>query len=489
MTLLPPDLEIAYGIVNWTIRIGAVIIVPFKRRFTAAAWLLLLFFLPIPGLILFLLIGQPRFPKGRVERFRDVVCPFYDRVGKKLEPHSPPEPSPVADLARRLGFFPAVGGNSIDLIGNYDDAIQRLIADVDAAKSHVFILAYIFADDEVGRNVIDALGRAVKRGVDCRVLVDPVGSSHWIRGTERCLREAGVKYRAALPWHWLRRRTRRDMRNHRKLFVIDGRIGYSGSQNIVCKDFRHGVVNRELVARCSGPIIAEMEAQFLGDWSLETGENPPRNGEVADPRSRADGGDLLHHPRDDPPPRSGEDQALLQLLPSGAEYPLAGFETLLVWQLHQARERAMIVTPYFIPDEDVLDAMRTTAARGVEVHLVLSKVVDQRVVNLAQRSYYDGLLSAGVRIHLFRDFLLHAKNVGIDGKLGIMGSSNVDLRSFQLNEEVSLLLLDDRSAGALADVQSRYLKESDQLHLEEWRKRGRPVMVLENLARLISPLL
>jgi len=160
-----------------------------------------------------------------------------------------------------------------------------------------------------------------------------------------------------------------------------------------------------------------------------------------------------------------------------------------VWQLHQARHRAVIVTPYFIPDEDVLDAMRTTAARGVEVHLVLSKVVDQRIVNLAQRSYYDGLLSAGVRIHLFRDYLLHAKNVGIDAKLGILGSSNVDLRSFQLNEEVSLLLQDDHSAEALANVQRGYIQESEELHLEEWRQRGRPAMVLENLARLISPLL
>jgi cardiolipin synthase len=469
MTLpLPPlDPRTAYVVANWTIRIGAVIVVPFKRRFTAAAWLLLLFFLPIPGLILFLLIGQPKFPKGRVEKFRNVVCPFFDRVGKKLAPLSPRESSPIAELAQRLGFFPAVGGNQIELIGDYDSMIERLIADVDAAKSHVFILAYIFADDDIGRSVIDALERAVKRGVDCRVLVDPVGSSHWIRSTERCLRAAQVKYRAALPWHWLRRRTRRDMRNHRKLFLIDGCIGYSGSQNIVCKDFRPGVVNRELVARCSGPIVTEMEAQFLGDWFLETGVQPPDSIE----------------------PKQTNGDAVLQLLPSGAEYPLAGFETLLVWQLHQARHRAVIVTPYFIPDEDVLDAMRTTAARGVEVHLVLSKVVDQRIVNLAQRSYYDGLLSAGVRIHLFRDYLLHAKNVGIDAKLGILGSSNVDLRSFQLNEEVSLLLQDDHSAEALANVQRGYIQESEELRLEEWRQRGRPAMVLENLARLISPLL
>lgn len=467
MTLPPLDLATAYSVANWTIRIGALVVVPFKRRFTAAAWLLLLFFLPIPGLILFVLIGQPKFPKARVDRFRDTVRPFFDHVGQSLAPHAPAARSPIAEVAERLGFFPAVGGNSIDLIGDYDAVIQRLIADIDAANERVFLLVYIFADDEVGRSVIAALGRAVKRGVDCRVLVDPVGSSHWIGGTERCLREAGVKFRAALPWHWLRRRTRRDMRNHRKLFVIDSRIGYSGSQNIVCKDFRRGIVNRELVARCNGPVVAEMEAQFLGDWYLETGDAPS----ASKAAGRADGG------------------ALLQVLPSGAEYPLAGFETLLVWQLHQARKRAVIVTPYFIPDEDVLDAMRTTAARGVEVHLVLSSVVDQRVVNLAQRSYYDGLLSAGVRIHLFRDLLLHAKNVGIDGKLGILGSSNVDLRSFQLNEEVSLLLLDERSAQILADVQRGYLEESDELHLDQWRKRPRPKMVLENLARLISPLL
>jgi len=467
MTLPPLDLATAYSAANWTIRIGAIVVVPFKRRFTAAAWLLLLFFLPIPGLILFVLIGQPKFPKARVDRFRQTVRPFFDSVGGSLASHVPADRSPIAEVAERLGFFPAVGGNSIDLISDYDAVIQRLIADIDTANVRVFLLVYIFADDDVGRRVTAALGRAVKRGVDCRVLVDPVGSSHWIRGTERCLRDAGVKFRATLPWHWLRRRTRRDMRNHRKLFVIDSRIGYSGSQNIVCKDFRRGVVNRELVARCTGPIVAEMEAQFLGDWFLETGEAPSTSKAVA----RAGGGSLL------------------QLLPSGAEYPLAGFETLLVWQLHQARKRAVIVTPYFIPDEDVLDAMRTTAARGVEVHLVLSEVVDQSVVNLAQRSYYDGLLSAGVQIHLFRDLLLHAKNVGIDGKLGILGSSNVDLRSFQLNEEVSLLLLDDRSAQLLAEVQRGYLEESDELHLEQWRKRRRPVMVLENLARLISPLL
>jgi cardiolipin synthase len=168
---------------------------------------------------------------------------------------------------------------------------------------------------------------------------------------------------------------------------------------------------------------------------------------------------------------------------------MEGFETLLVWQIHQARERAIIVTPYFIPDLDVIAAFRAAAARGVAVHLVLSRVVDHRIVNLAQRSYYDDLLRAGVRIHMFGNELLHAKNVSIDGALAIVGSSNVDLRSFQLNEEVSLLLHDRASVAALEAVQRRYIEHSAELKLEQWAMRGRPVMVAENLARLVSPLL
>ena len=353
------------------------------------------------------------------------------------------------------------------MIDDYDAVIRRLIDDIDAAQSTVRLLIYIFADDAVGQSVIASLGRAVRRGVRCEVLLDPVGSRPWIRGTIESLKREGVATRQALPFHWLRGRTRRDMRNHRKLFVIDGVVGYAGSQNIVARDFRPGVVNKELVARVTGPIVSALEAVIVMDWCLETNETPP---------------DLLPVPA-----KCGS--AVLQLLPSGADYPLEGFQTLLVWQLHEARKKAVIVSPYFIPDQDVVGALQTAAARGVEVDILVSKVVDQRLVNLAQRSYYDELLACGVRIHEFRDHLLHAKNVSIDGNLGIVGSSNVDLRSFQLNEEVSLLLLDRSSVASLEKIQRGFLKESDRLDLERWRRRGRPAMFAENMARLCAPLL
>ena len=460
---------ILYEVLEWAIRIGALVVIPFKRKATATAWLLFLFLLPIPGLLLFLAIGQPRFPRWRTERFAK-LRPFFESVSRALGVASAKKLGAVADtagLAVRLGGFPPVGGNAIELIDDYDAVIRRLNDDIDAAQSTVRLLIYIFADDAVGQSVIAALGRAVRRGVRCQVLLDPVGSRPWIRGTIESLRREGVSTRQALPFHWLRGRTRRDMRNHRKLFVIDGVIGYAGSQNIVAKDFRPGVVNHELVARVTGPIVSALEAVIVMDWCLETNETPPQSLAV--------------------PAKQGS--AVLQLLPSGADYPLEGFQTMLVWQLHEARKRVTIVSPYFIPDQDVVGALQTAAARGVEVDIVVSQVVDQRLVNLAQRAYYDGLLACGVRIHEFRDHLLHAKNVSIDGNLGIIGSSNVDLRSFQLNEEVSLLLLDRSSVASLEIIQRNYLKESDSIDLKQWRRRGHPAMFAENLARLGAPLL
>ncbi len=299
------------------------------------------------------------------------------------------------------------------------------------------------------------------------VLFDPVGSGKWARGTMRLLKAAGVEARAALPFHLLRGRTRRDMRNHRKLFLIDGRIGFAGSQNIVARDFRPGIVNRELVARAEGPVVAEMEALFVADWYLETEQLLDEAPAI--------------------PAAAGE--CCAQLLPSGADYPLEGFETLLIWQLHQARARAIIVTPYFIPDEALIGAMRTAVARGVAVDLIVSKAVDQPLVNLAQSSYYDRLLAGGIGVHRFIGELLHAKNVSIDGRLAVIGSSNVDIRSFQLNEEVSLLLTDQDSVAALEAIQRRYLAASEAVDLAEWRQRGRLRKLAENVARMVSPLL
>jgi cardiolipin synthase len=470
MGLPESDLGVAFYVLEWVIRLGALFTVPFRRSPAATrAWLLLIFFLPVPGLLLFWTIGSPRFPEWRRTRFRE-LDPWFTVIGQRLAAAAPPADAgrdPIIALSHALGRMPATAGNDIALISNYDEAIDRLVADIDGARMHVRILVYIFADDAVGQRVADALARAVARGVTCQVMFDPVGSRPWRKGLLPMMEGAGVEVQQALPLRWLRGRTRRDMRNHRKLFVIDGMIGYVGSQNIVAQDFKPGIVNRELVARVTGPVVVEMEALVRADWYMET-------------RALQDVPLMI-------PDRAGE--GIAQLLPSGANHPLEGFKTLLVWQLHQAQARAVLVTPYFIPDDDLLDAMRTAALRGVRIDIVLSSVVDQWLVHSAQSSYYTELMAAGVHIHSYRDYLLHAKTVSIDGQLAVVGSSNVDMRSFQLNEEASLLLLDAASVAAVEAVQQDYLAASDELDLATWRARPFTRKVAENVARMVGSLL
>mgnify|MGYP001085514074 CR=1 FL=1 len=468
---------VGYVMVEWSIRLAMVAIVPMRRSPEAArSWLILVFLLPIPALLIYLLIGRPTYPRWRRERFlrlpavlaaasREISHSRYCR-----RPDLPDNLSGPALLVEKLGQFPTVAGNDFELLSGYDEVIDRMIADIDAAQATVHLLFYIFADDETGLRVIGALQRASKRRVKCRVLIDAIGSRRWARRVSRLLIPAGVEVRLALRVGLFRRRSARaDLRNHRKIAVIDSRVGYLGSQNIINADFREGVVNEELVARVVGPVATEIQTVFIADWFMETDE------EIANPV-------LFPHN----PPGGG---VVAQVLPSGPDYPDAGIGHLIVSLVHGARERVIITTPYFVPDEPLLQALKTATLRGVEVRLVVSNVTDQMLVNLAQRSFYSELLSAGIKVHLYQEAFLHAKHITFDDEIAILGSSNIDIRSFVLNAEVSLVAFDERVVERLRHQQSRYFASSNALSLREWEKRPIASKVAENLARLASPLL
>ena len=459
-------LALIYLLIEWSIRLAMVVIVPLRRPPEAArSWLLLVFFLPVPALVLYRLIGRPRFPAWRQQRFAEASVL---RRGLAASLPLPGRAVPgIAELAERLGEFPVTGASGLSLLSDYDLSIDSLVADIDAAKTCVHLLTYIFADDATGRKVAAALGRAGRRGVDVRVLIDAVGSRPWVRRTLTLLADEGVPCRLVLPVRWWTtvRRARADLRNHRKIAVIDGYLAYVGSQNIVDRNFRRGVVNDELVARVEGPAAMAVAAVFASDWYLETREVLPS------------------------PPMPAAAASPVQVMPSGPDYGVPGFERLLVALIHAAETQVTLVSPYLIPDEALLAALQTAAYRGVTIDLVVSRVVDQRLVRLAQRSFYDELMSMGVRIHRYRGHLLHAKHVSVDGRIGVVGSGNADLRSFMLNAEISLLLYDPEQVAQLVAQQAQCMALSDRLDLLKWRRRPMAMSLAENLARLVGPLL
>jgi cardiolipin synthase len=476
MAYLENHWGLLYLSTEWIIRLAMVIAVPFRRSPEAArSWLLLLFFLPIPGIVLYFLVGRTRFPKWRRQRFAGMphsgqVDAVVAAATRKFTPSLEHGRVPIEKLVKNLGHLPAVGGNALDLLDDYHGVVDRLCRDIDAARDHVHLLIYIFANDAVGMRVIKALGCATRRGVRCRVMIDALGSRPWATSVLNALRARGVDAREVLPvkpFRW--RPARADLRNHRKLCIVDGAIGYIGSQNIVAADFRRGIRNEELMARVEGPIVAQLQSVFLGDWFLESEQW------LADPA-------LF-------PQATKVGDVSLQLLPSGPDYPVSGSERLTVALLYAARERAVVTTPYFIPDEGLIEAIQSAVLRGVDVRLVLSLVQDQRLVGLAQRSFYAEMLRSGVRIFLYEDRLLHAKHVSIDDDLAAIGSSNADIRSFTLNAEANLILYAPDQVRRLYVLQERYFAGSRELSAEDWTQRPFHRKIAENLARLISPLL
>jgi cardiolipin synthase len=468
-----PSVGLLYVLSEWAVRLVMLVYVP-QRRSPAAArtWLLFIFLLPWPGFLLYAAIGRIKLPAWRLARQRKVSGMIREWQGSHpLPAQTDGAHDSIPALVHALGDFRALEGNTVELLADYDASIGRLAQDIDEARETVHLLYYIFADDEWGGQVLAALLRAKSRGVECRVLVDAVGSRQFaLAALLKRLNDAGIPAREALPAGLFRRGASRfDLRNHRKVAVIDNRVGFTGSQNLVCPGFVAGFPNEELVSRVTGPVVLQLQAVFLQDWFFETGDLP------ANPE------------RFELPASTGSSVA--QILPSGPGYERENAQELLVHLFHRAQRRIVITTPYFVPDDPFLQALRTAVRRGVEVHLVVANPVDKWVMAFAQRSYFDELLAAGVRIHMYRPHFLHAKHVSIDDDLAIVGSVNMDIRSFALNAEVALLVYDPAVVTAMRALQEKYFAGSVELTRESWSRRPLWRRVAQNTARLGDSLL
>jgi cardiolipin synthase len=476
VTALDSPVAQLYFLIEWTIRLAALFIVPLRRPPTAAtAWLLLLFFLPIAGLVLYLFVGRPRMSRERTEkiaRLADTLKPVITRL-TEAEPQGsgnlPAQFAAIDQMVHRWRRFPLFDGNRIGLLESMDAFTDRLVKDIDAATDHVHLTFYIAAIDPATRAVFDALVRAVRRGVTVRLLVDDFGSKQGLRKIRR-LRRHGIEVAVAFPRSRLPRRAARfDLRNHRKLIVIDGRSGYTGSMNLIDPEFRKGLSYLDLMLRIEGPVVLELQAVFAGDWFIETNE-------------------LLSVDPHFPLPRTEGEESCIGL-PSGPEYPEPVLQRLLLGLIHACTEHLEIVTPYFVPDEPTLDALKAAARRGVNCELILPETVDHPLVQLAQESYFEELLEVGVHIMRHPDRLLHSKLTLCDGRLSLVGSANLDVRSSLINAEFGLLCYSDTTARHLAEVIDSYRRQSRPLNAGRWAERRRGRTLAQNLARLTSPLL
>ncbi|MGC3994356.1 MAG: cardiolipin synthase [Propionicimonas sp.] len=475
---------VALLVLEMAIRVAAVVIVPRNRRPTAAmAWLLAIFLIPEIGVLLFLLIGNPRLPRTRRTR-QDEINAAIREVTADVDfgtplPDAPESFTSVVRLNRNLGALPLSSGNAAQLYPGYEDSIQAMADAVRGASSYVHVEFYILQADETTGVFFDALEEAVDRGVTVRVLMDHWAnrSKPYYRQTRERLDRMGAAWHLMLPVQPLKGRYQRpDLRNHRKLLVVDGRLAFTGSQNLTDSTYnlpanlRRGLHWVDLMVCVQGPVVASIDAVFLGDWYSETGEVLTE--EV--------GLDRL-------PARAGRLDA--QIVPSGPGFEYQNNLKLFTSLLFAAQQRVIMVSPYFIPDEGLLVAITTACQRGLQVELFVSEIGDQAMVYHAQRSYYEALLRAGVRIWMYRrPFILHSKSMTIDDEIAIIGSSNMDMRSFGLNLEISMLVRGREFVAQLREVEADYRAASRELTLEEWQQQPLHSTVLDNLARLTSAL-
>jgi cardiolipin synthase len=350
---------------------------------------------------------------------------------------------------------------------------------VRGAREYVNVEFYIMANDEVTGELFEALREAAGRGVTVRLLFDHIGTLRvaGYRKFLRWLQPSGIQWHRMLPILPFRGQWRRvDLRNHRKILVVDGHVAFTGSQNLIEPGYlrpssrRSGREWVELMARLEGPIVTALNAVFATDWYTETDE-------------------LLRQELFTPATVPATGPMTCQVVPSGpgfqGENNLRLFNTLI----YSAVERLSICSPYFVPDDSLLYAITTAAQRGVDVELFVSEQGDQFLVHHAQRSYYQALLQAGVRIYLYpKPMVLHAKFFTVDDEVAVLGSSNMDMRSFSLNLEVSLMMLGDGIVPKLLAVAETYRRVSRELSLEEWVQRPRAERYVDNVCRLTATL-
>ncbi|WP_020407965.1 cardiolipin synthase [Hahella ganghwensis] len=444
------------------------------------SWLIVLLLFPYVGVGLYILFGE-RYLGSKRRRRQEKQLSSYQQVKMDGEALQVRILDRIHDGGQALANYelsatglPAIGGNTVAFLNSADDTIRAMVEDIDQATEFCHLEFYIWHPGGQADQVAEALVRAKERGVVCRVMLDAVGSQTFFRSSlARLLRKHQIRVIKACPIRFIPwRLARYDLRNHRKMVVIDGRVSYIGSFNLIDPRFfkqDQGVGEWiDVMARIEGPSVKVFDGVYRWYWNIEAGEHLALSPQDIEPDDRA---------------------AVIQAAPSGPDVEKESILNSLLQAIYSARQEILIVTPYFVPGEVLSQALRIAARRGVKVSLILPKRVDSFLVRYASRSYFEELLQVGVNIYQYDKGLLHTKCVLIDGRLSFFGTVNMDLRSLWLNFEMTLIVYDAQTTGVLQSIVEGYIADSALLDPAAWEQRSLRKRFVENVMHLFSPLI
>ena len=456
---------------------------------TTLSWIIVFAVLPIAGPILYFFFGSHSLGRKRTKTGW-AIRQYYQRdfgVGKRrVSRDDLPVDDYMQDLSWMLsiqtGFFPCAG-NWHKLYTEAPPLIEAMVRDIDAAQSSVYLEFYIVHPAGLILDVLQALERAANRGVDVRLMVDDFGGRPFFKSDwDERLSAAGVEVVHSLSVNPVKAFSKRtDLRNHRKLIVIDQDIGYTGSFNLTDpiefkKDQGFGEWV-DVMLRLEGHIVSSLSCLFNTDYIFDsTGMDYDQD----DLDALADHGEEKAF---------FDDGAVMQLVPSGPEMQRSVIHELISSAIFGARHSVSVVTPYFVPDETIQLALTSAAHRGVQVRIIVPKRVDSIMARHAGESTFSDLIGAGVEVHRFTEGMLHTKLVQIDDQMTMIGTANVDMRSFYLNLEMTMCIYDETFAGEANALIERYISRSEPLDPVLWEQRGHWLRWKENILRLAGPLL
>ncbi len=438
------------------------------------AWIVVLILLPIIGFIFYIFFGK-NFRRKIIISRRSLHKIRRNSVAANIEQISPDvlslQEKNIATLAYNSCGALAYEDNEIGIYTNGASLFDDIFEAIETAKHHIHLEYYIFLADEIGGKMIDALIRKVKEGVSVRVIIDDVGSWEMPKSMIRKMQSQGIEMMSFLKVGLPFLSSKVNYRNHRKILIVDGKVGFTGGINIAdryIKGLKWGTW-RDTHIRIEGPAVHALQKTFLTDWYFVNRKL------ISDP---------VFYPNIE---KSGN--SLVQIITSGPNSLWNSIMQVYFMAIAQAREYVYIQTPYFLPTDSIITALQTAALGGVDVRIILPTRSDARFTLASSYSYMGEMLKAGIKMYFYEPGFLHSKTVVIDDKISTVGSANIDFRSFEQNFEVNALIFDPEVAVKMKKIFEQDLADSVRVNAKTWRKRPVKIRLKESIARLFSPLL